>query len=223
MISMEELFSAVDAYFIDKLIEKEAIFDQVLANNQKHGLPPHDVSPSQGKFLYLLSKIAKAQRILEIGTLGGYSTIWFAKALPQNGKIISLEFDQTHAKVAQENTKLAGFSDEVDIIVGPAAESLAQLVNENSLPFDLIFIDADKENNPLYLKYAQQLAKSGTIIIGDNVVRNGEVLSTESNDGRILGVRQFVDELATNQKLTSTAIETVGVKGYDGFTISIVE
>lgn len=220
---MEELFSAVDAYFIDKLIEKEAIFDQVLANNQKHGLPPHDVSPSQGKFLYLLSKVAKAQRILEIGTLGGYSTIWFAKALPQNGKIISLEFDQTHAKVAQENTKLAGFSDEVDIIVGPAAESLAQLVNENSLPFDLIFIDADKENNPLYLKYAQQLAKSGTIIIGDNVVRNGEVLSTESNDGRILGVRQFVDELATNQKLTSTAIETVGVKGYDGFTISIVE
>ena len=220
---MEELFSAVDAYFIDKLIEKEAIFDQVLANNQKHGLPPHDVSPSQGKFLYLLSKIAKAQRILEIGTLGGYSTIWFAKALPQNGKIISLEFDQTHAKVAQENTKLAGFSDEVDIIVGPAAESLAQLVNENSLPFDLIFIDADKENNPLYLKYAQQLAKSGTIIIGDNVVRNGEVLNTESNDGRILGVRQFVDELATNQKLTSTAIETVGVKGYDGFTISIVE
>ncbi|MFS7004927.1 O-methyltransferase [Carnobacterium maltaromaticum] len=220
---MEELFSAVDAYFIDKLIEKEAIFDQVLANNQKHGLPPHDVSPSQGKFLYLLSKIAKAQRILEIGTLGGYSTIWFAKALPQNGKIISLEFDQTHAKVAQENTKLAGFSDEIDIIVGPAAESLAQLVNENSLPFDLIFIDADKENNPLYLKYAQQLAKSGTIIIGDNVVRNGEVLSTESNDGRILGVRQFVDELATNQKLTSTAIETVGVKGYDGFTISIVE
>lgn len=116
---MEELFSAVDAYFIDKLIEKEAIFDQVLANNQKHGLPPHDVSPSQGKFLYLLSKIAKAQRILEIGTLGGYSTIWFAKALPQNGKIISLEFDQTHAKVAQENTKLAGFSDEIDIIVGP--------------------------------------------------------------------------------------------------------
>lgn len=220
---MEELFSAVDAYFIDKLIEKEAIFDQVLANNQKHGLPPHDVSPSQGKFLYLLSKIAKAQRILEIGTLCGYSTIWFAKALPQNGKIISLEFDQTHAKVAQENTKLAGFSDEIDIIVGPAAESLAQLVNENSLPFDLIFIDADKENNPLYLKYAQQLAKSGTIIIGDNVVRNGEVLSTESNDGRILGVRQFVDELATNQKLTSTAIETVGVKGYDGFTISIVE
>ncbi|MEG2294595.1 MAG: O-methyltransferase [Carnobacterium sp.] len=220
---MEELFSAVDAYFIDKLIEKEAIFDQVLANNQKHGLPPHDVSPSQGKFLYLLSKIAKAQRILEIGTLGGYSTIWFAKALPQNGKIISLEFDQTHAKVAQENTKLAGFSDEIDIIVGPAAESLAQLVNENSLPFDLIFIDADKENNPLYLKYAQQLAKSGTIIIGDNVVRNGEVLSTESNDGRILGVRQFVEELATNQKLTSTAIETVGVKGYDGFTISIVE
>nr|WP_315529415.1 O-methyltransferase [Carnobacterium maltaromaticum] len=220
---MEELFSAVDAYFIDKLIEKEAIFDQVLANNQKHGLPPHDVSPSQGKFLYLLSKIAKAQRILEIGTLGGYSTIWFAKALPQNGKIISLEFDQTHAKVAQKNTKLAGFSDKIDIIVGPAAESLAQLVNENSLPFDLIFIDADKENNPLYLKYAQQLAKSGTIIIGDNVVRNGEVLSTESNDGRILGVRQFVDELATNQKLTSTAIETVGVKGYYGFTISIVE
>ncbi|WP_207695378.1 hypothetical protein DOK67_0001779 [Enterococcus sp. DIV0212c] len=219
---MEKLFAAVDEYFIEKLVEKDPIFDQILANNQKHQLPPHDVSPSQGKFLYLLAKIKGAKRILEIGTLGGYSTLWFAKALDKEGQVISLEYDKKHAEVAKENLILAGVSDKTTILVGAASDSLEKMVQTQTAPFDLIFIDADKENNSVYLNYALQLSTPGTIIIGDNVVRDGEVLDSDSSDGRILGVRSFVDELSTNRSLTSTAVETVGVKGYDGFTISIV-
>ncbi|EOL42826.1 hypothetical protein I580_00078 [Enterococcus caccae ATCC BAA-1240] len=220
---MEKVFTAVDDYFIEKLIEKDPIFDQILANNQKHQLPPHDVSPSQGKFLYLLAKIKGAKRILEIGTLGGYSTLWFAKALDKDGEVISLEFDKKHAEVASENLSLAGVSNKTTILVGPAADSLENMVRDQTPPFDLIFIDADKESNSVYLDYALQLARSGTIIIGDNVVRDGTVIDPNSTDNRVLGVRSFIDDLAASPKLTSTAIETVGVKGYDGFTISIVE
>ncbi|WYK02141.1 hypothetical protein A5821_003284 [Enterococcus sp. 7F3_DIV0205] len=220
---MEKLFAAVDDYFIEKLVEKDPIFDQILANNQKHQLPPHDVSPSQGKFLYLLARIKGAKRILEIGTLGGYSTLWFAKALDKEGQVISLEFDKKHAEVASENLALAGVSAKTTILIGPASDSLKSMVKDQTPPFDLIFIDADKENNSVYLDYALQLARSGTIIIGDNVVRDGAVIDQNSIDSRVLGVRSFVDDLSTSSKLTSTAIETVGVKGYDGFTISIVE
>lgn len=220
---MEKLFAAVDDYFIEKLVEKDPIFDQILANNQKHQLPPHDVSPSQGKFLYLLARIKGAKRILEIGTLGGYSTLWFAKALDKEGQVISLEFDKKHAEVASENLALAGVSAKTTILIGPASDSLKSMVKDQTPPFDLIFIDADKENNSIYLDYALQLAHSGTIIIGDNVVRDGAVIDQNSIDSRVLGVRSFVDDLSTSSKLTSTAIETVGVKGYDGFTISIVE
>ncbi|MGX7244910.1 O-methyltransferase [Enterococcus quebecensis] len=220
---MEDLFEAVDNYFIEKLVEKDPVFDQILANNQKHQLPPHDVSPSQGKFLYLLAKIRNAKRILEIGTLGGYSTLWFAKAINKGGQIISLEYDKKHAKVAEENLAIAGVSDKTKIIVGSASDSLEKMVHTQTDPFDLIFIDADKENNSIYLNYALQLAQSGTIIIGDNVVRDGAVIDSSSSDRRVLGVRSFVEDLSSSSILTSTAIETVGVKGYDGFTISIVE
>lgn len=220
---MEQLFAAVDDYFIEKLVENDPVFDQILANNQKHQLPPHDVSPSQGKFLYLLAKIKGAKRILEIGTLGGYSTLWFAKALGNDGQVISLEYDKKHAEVAQENLDFAGVSNRTTIIVGTASNSLKKMVQTQTAPFDLIFIDADKENNSVYLQYALQLSTPGTIIIGDNVVRDGAILDSSSSDGRVLGVRSFVDDLATSKTLTSTAIETVGVKGYDGFTISIVE
>ncbi|WP_249921800.1 O-methyltransferase [Candidatus Enterococcus palustris] len=223
MSYLEKLFAAVDDYFIEKLVEKDPIFDQILANNQKHQLPPHDVSPSQGKFLYLLARIKGAKRILEIGTLGGYSTLWFAKALDKEGQVISLEFDKKHAEVASENLALAGVSAKTTILIGPASDSLKSMVKDQTPPFDLIFIDADKENNSVYLDYALQLARSGTIIIGDNVVRDGAVIDQNSIDSRVLGVRSFVDDLSTSSKLTSTAIETVGVKGYDGFTISIVE
>lgn len=220
---MKKLFAAVDDYFIEKLVENDPIFDQILTNNEKYQLPPHDVSPSQGKFLYLLAKIKGAKRILEIGTLGGYSTLWFAKAVAENGQVISLEYDQKHAKIAQENLALAGVSEKTTILVGAAAETLATMVQTQTSPFDLIFIDADKENNSLYLKYAIQLAQPGTIIIGDNVVRDGAVIDSQSSDGRVIGVRSFIEDLSTSKHLTSTAIETVGVKGYDGFTISIVE
>lgn len=220
---LENLFAAVDNYFIEKLVEKDSIFDQILSNNQKHHLPPHDVSPSQGKFLYLLAKIKGTKRILEIGTLGGYSTVWFAKALDADGQVISLEYNKKHADVAIENLMLANVSDKTTILVGPASTHLEQMVQEQVSPFDLIFIDADKENNSVYLHYALQLSMPGTIIIGDNVVRDGAVLDAQSTDGRVIGVRSFVDDLSTSAKLTSTAIETVGVKGYDGFTISIVE
>lgn len=220
---MEQLFTEVDNYFIEKLVENDPIFEQILKNNQNHQLPPHDVSPSQGKFLYLLSKIKGAKRILEIGTLGGYSTLWFAKALGSDGEVISLEFDKKHAEMARENLALAGVSDKTKILVGAASDSLRKMVDAQTTPFDLIFIDADKENNSVYLEYALQLARCGTVIIGDNVVRDGAIINAASSDKRVLGVRSFVDDLATSTKLTSTAIETVGVKGYDGFTISIVE
>ncbi|MBO0440479.1 O-methyltransferase [Enterococcus sp. DIV0869a] len=220
---MDKLFASVDEYFIEKLVEKDPIFDQILANNQKYQLPPHDVSPSQGKFLYLLSKIKGAKRILEIGTLGGYSTLWFAKAVDDDGQVVSLEYDKKHAEVAKENLNIAGVSDKTTILVGAASDSLEKMVQAQTAPFDLIFIDADKENNSVYLNYALQLSTPGTIIIGDNVVRDGDVLDSASSDGRVLGVRSFVNDLAISQTLTSTAIETVGIKGYDGFTISIVE
>ncbi|MCA5011477.1 MULTISPECIES: O-methyltransferase [unclassified Enterococcus] len=220
---MEHLFSDVDAYFSEKLVGSDPLFDKLLQNNEKHGLPPHDVSPSQGKFLYLLAKIKGAKRILEIGTLGGYSTLWFAKALEPDGEIISLEFDPKHAAIAKENLMMANVSEQVTILIGAAAENLDHLAASETVPFDLIFIDADKENNSVYLEYALKLAKPGTIIIGDNVVRDGAVLDANSIDGRVIGVRSFIDDLAAHPKLSSTAIETVGVKGYDGFTISIVE
>lgn len=223
MIFLENLFAAVDDYFIEKLVENDPIFDQILANNQKHQLPPHDVSPSQGKFLYLLAKIKGAKRILEIGTLGGYSTLWFAQAIENDGQVISLEYDKKHAEVASENLTIAGVSDKTTILVGPASDSLEKMVHTQTPAFDLIFIDADKENNSAYLDYALKLARPGTIIIGDNVVRDGAVIDSTSSDGRVIGVRSFVDDLSTSHSLTSTAIETVGVKGYDGFTISIVE
>lgn len=220
---MDELFAAVDDYFIEKLVGQDPIFEQILANNKQHQLPPHDVSPSQGKFLYLLTKIKRAKRILEIGTLGGYSTLWFARGLEEDGEIITLEYNEKHAEVAKENLALAGVSDKVTILVGAATDSLEKLVQDQTPDFDLIFIDADKENNSAYLDYALQLATEGTIIIGDNVVRGGAVLDSTSKDGSVQGVRSFVEDLADNSGLSSTALETVGVKGYDGFTISIVE
>ncbi|MDT1959232.1 O-methyltransferase [Carnobacterium divergens] len=220
---MDKLFAAVDDYFIEKLVGQDPIFEQILANNKQHQLPPHDVSPSQGKFLYLLTKIKRAKRILEIGTLGGYSTLWFARGLEEDGEIITLESNEKHAEVAKENLALAGVSDKVTILVGAATDSLEKLVQDQTPAFDLIFIDADKENNSAYLDYGLQLATEGTIIIGDNVVRGGAVLDSTSKDGRVQGVRSFVEDLADNSALSSTALEIVGVKGYDGFTISIVE
>lgn len=215
-------YQAVDNYFSDQLVKEDPALKDLLEHNLKEGLPAHDVSPSQGKFLALLTKIAKADRVLEIGTLGGYSTLWFASALPAHGKVITLEYSEHHAHVARANFKNSPFAHKIKLIEGAAADTLQHLINDQTVPFDLIFIDADKENNSLYLGLSLQLAKVGTIIIGDNVVRDGQVLDENSPDSRVQGVRRFVSDLATSPYLDSTAIETIGIKGYDGFTISLV-
>lgn len=212
----------VDEYFIDKLIPFDETMENVLQTNKNAGIPEIDVSPTQGKLLYLLAKIKGAQNILEIGTLGGYSSIWLARALPESGKVYTLEIEPTYAEVAKQNILKAGCSSKVEVVVGDALHSLPTIKNSGPL-FDLIFIDADKPNNPQYLKWALELANSGALIIADNVVRNGEVIDDKSEDERVQGVRQFMDLLEHEPRIESTAIQTVGIKGYDGFVLAIVK
>ncbi|MCY9658827.1 O-methyltransferase [Paenibacillus chondroitinus] len=213
----------VDQYIKERLIPHDTVLENSLAANQLAGLPAYDVSPTQGKFLNLLIQMKGAKRILEIGTLGGYSTIWMARALPPDGKLVTLELDPIHARVASENISHAQLSELVELRVGDALEQLAQLDNEGVEPFDLIFIDADKPNNPHYLKWALHFSHPGTVIIGDNVIRDGEVINEESQDPRVQGVRQFYDLLADEPRISATAIQTVGSKGYDGFVLGIVK
>jgi len=216
------IWSKMDDYFINKLIPNDAILEQVLQANKEAGIPEIDVSPMQGKLLYLLTKIKNAKHVLEIGTLGGYSSIWFARALPENGRVYTLEINPEYAKIAKQNIGNAGFQNKVELYVGNALDTLPSL-KEKGLSFDLIFIDADKQNNPHYLKWALELAKAGTLIIGDNVVRNGEVMDESSQDERVQGIRQFMDILKNNPLVESTAIQTVGSKGYDGFVLGVVK
>ncbi|GLI05187.1 O-methyltransferase [Paenibacillus tyrfis] len=185
-------------------------------------MPPYDVSAAQGKLLQLFVRMQNAKRILEIGTLGGYSTIWMARALPADGRLVTLELDPRHAEVAQANVSLAQVEGVVEIRVGDALEQLAKLEEEGAAPFDLVFIDADKPNNPAYLKWALRLSRPGTIIIGDNVIRRGEIMNEASTDPRVNGVREFYDLLAEEARISATAIQTVGSKGYDGFVLGVV-
>ena len=173
--------------------------------------------------MYLLAKIKGAKNILEIGTLGGYSSIWLARALPEIGKVYTLELEQAHAEVARKNIEYAGYQNKVEVIVGPALDSLSALQERGLPPFDLIFIDADKPNNPYYLQWALKLAESGALIIADNVVRDGEVINGESRDQRVQGVRKFMDMLKNDPRIESTALQTVGIKGYDGFVMSVLK
>jgi predicted O-methyltransferase YrrM len=223
MYQGDERWIAVDDYFAEKLAPSDQALKLALEANTRAGLPPHDVSPLQGKLLALLAKLVRAERILEIGTLGGYSTIWLARALRPNGKVISLELSPECAHVARQNIDLAGVGSQVDIVVGPALTSLARLYQAGGEPFDLIFIDADKPNNPAYFQWALKLARVGAVIIGDNVVRDGAVINPHSLDDRVQGVRAFTDLLAGSTNVFSTALQTVGQKGWDGLTISIVE
>ena len=223
MYDGDERWTEVDQYFSHKLARPDDALIQALTANAEAGLPPHDVSPLQGKFLALLAKLTNAERILEIGTLGGYSTIWMARALPPGGKVISLELSPESAVVAHQNIARAGVSDRVEIITGPALESLGEMQRRGEAPFDLIFIDADKPNNPAYFEWALKLAKPGAVIIGDNVVRDGAVVDPASQDDRVRGVRAFTDMLADEPRVFSTALQTVGQKGWDGMTISLVE
>jgi predicted O-methyltransferase YrrM len=215
----EQAWSDVDGYIVSELLAgSDPIFEQVLRANAAGGLPSIDVSPTQGKFLSLMVRISGARRILEIGTLGGYSTIWMAKALPPGGKLITLEYSPEHAEVARGNLARSGLLDRVEVRVGPALTSLPDLEG----PFDLIFIDADKPNNPHYLNWAVRLSRPGTVIILDNVVRDGRVIDPDCKDASVQGTRAAFEMLNRDGRIDSTALQTVGQKGWDGFVLGIV-
>jgi predicted O-methyltransferase YrrM len=215
----EARWASVDRYLNDTLIPPDPALDAALKANAAANLPAIDVSPSQGKLLQLLAEIQGAQRILEIGTLGGYSTINLARALPPDGKLITLELDPHHAEVALANIANAGLADAVELRLGPALDSLHQLHAEHAEPFDLIFLDANKDGYPHYLTAALKLARPGTLILADNVIRDGEVIDAASTDPNVQGVRRFLELLAADPRISSTAVQTVGSKGYDGFAI----
>ena len=218
----EALWSAVDHYLNATLLPPDPLLDAALAANTAASLPSIDVSPSQGKLLQLLAETQRPQRILEIGTLGGYSTINLARALQPGGKLVTLELDPHHAKVALANIAHAGLAHAVELRLGPALDSLAQLHAEHVEPFDLIFLDANKDGYPHYLTAALKLARPGTLILADNVIRDGEVIDPTSTDPNVQGVRRFLETLAADPRISSTAVQTVGSKGYDGFAIARV-
>jgi predicted O-methyltransferase YrrM len=218
----QDTWSAVDHYITDVL----DLTDDALESTQKAcdeaGLPAIAVSVPQGKLLYLLARIREAKRILEIGTLGGYSTIWMARALPPDGKLITLEIDPKHAEVARANLDRAGFAENVDVRVGPAIKELPRIAQQNEGPFDLVFIDADKPTIPDYFAWSLKMSRAGSVIIVDNVVREGAVIDSNSEDAAVKGVRRLNEMLAAEDRVTSTTIQTVGTKGYDGFTMILV-
>ena len=218
----QKQWTAVDRYFSETLVPSDPVLDAALQANTKAGLPAIDVAPNQGKFLQLLVQLRGARRILEIGTLGGYSSIWMARALPADGRLTTLEFSPKHAEVARANIARAGLEKIVEIRVGPALETLAKMGKEGIEPFDLIFIDADKPNNPNYLPWALKFSRPGTLLIGDNIVREGEVADPSSTDPNVQGQRRFLEMMAGNPRLSATALQTVGSKGYDGFAMALV-
>jgi predicted O-methyltransferase YrrM len=218
----KDIWTAVDRYITDALLPEDLALDETLRANHAAGLPTIDVSPAQGKFLHLLAKIQGAKRILEIGTLGGYSTIWLARALPPNGVLVTLEFDPRHAEVAASNIARAGFAAQVNVRVGAALESLAAMQAEGVAGFDLIFIDADKSNSPVYVQWALRLSHVGSIIVVDNVIRDGHLLDTDSKDPNVHGGRRVFEMLSVEPRLEATALQTVGTKGYDGFVLARV-
>lgn len=220
---MNPVWEQVDEYIVDRLCPNDRVLDEVIVTNRKADLPEIDVTANQGKFLQLLVQIKGAKRILEIGTLGAYSTIWMARGLSEGGRIITLELSPHHAEVAKKNIARAGLEQTIEVRTGDALEQLAQMEKEGVEPFDLIFIDADKPNNPNYLRWALHFSRPGTVIVGDNVIRNGEIADRHSTDPRVQGVRTFFDMLSGDPNISATALQTVGSKGYDGFMIGIVK
>jgi predicted O-methyltransferase YrrM len=219
---MQETWAAVDLYFGDLLAPEDKELSAILAANHEAGLPPIDVPALLGKFLDLLVRISGAQRVLEIGTLGAYSTIWLARALPNKGQVVTLEIDPRHAEIARANLKAAGVLERVEILIAPALDSLRALQAGGAAPFDLVFIDADKKSMPEYLDWSLKLSRPGTIIVADNVVRDGKVIEPDNPDPDIKGVRRMTEMMAANPRLRATAIQTVGARGYDGFAMALV-
>ena len=214
-------WAGVDDYIGDKLLAADAALSAALAANAQAGLPPIDVSPAQGKMLHLFARMAGARRILEIGTLGGYSTIWLARALPSDGHLVTLELERHHADVARENLARAGVNALVDVRIGPALSTLAKMRADGEAPFDLVFIDADKENNAAYLEWAIRLGRPGTAVVVDNVIRGGKVL-TESDDVRVAATRGTLQLMGEHPRLDTAVLQTVGGKGWDGFAMALV-
>ena len=219
----DKRWAAVDDYFGETIVAEDEALRATLAANEAAGLPAIDVSPAHGKMLSLLTRIAGARNALEIGALGGYSTIWIARALLPGGRLVTLEADGRHAAVARKNLARAALSDKVDIRVGTALSSLPKIEAEGLGPFDFIFIDADKENNANYLAWALRLSRPGTTIVVDNVVRAGRILDAASRDRDVVGVRRMFEMMAAERRLSATAIQTVGAKGWDGFALAVVE
>src|SRR5271156_4483988 len=219
----KQLWTAVDQYTTALLMPHDAALDAALADSEAAGLPPISVSPSQGKLLMLLAQLAGAARILEIGTLGGYSSIWLARALGPGGRLITLEADPKHAEVARGYIARAGFAQMVQVRLGDARASIQKLGEEGLGPFDLFFIDADKQSIPHYLEWSLKLSRPGSLIIVDNVVRDGALIDGQSNDASVQGARRMHEMLAADPRISATTIQTVGSKGYDGFTLALVE
>ena len=216
---MDQLtWDAVDAYIGEKAVHEDEALRLAAQDSEAAGLPSIAVTPAHGKMLHLFAKMVGARRILEIGTLGGYSAIWLARALPPDGKLVTLEMEPKHAEVAGRNIARAGVADRVEIVLGPAIESLPKLDG----PFDLVFIDADKQSTADYFAHAVRLSRPGSVIVVDNVVRKGEVASATSDNEMVLGIRRFNDSLPGYPNVTATTVQTVGAKGYDGFTLAIV-
>jgi predicted O-methyltransferase YrrM len=219
---MEKIWAEVDNYLGDLLAPHDPGLAHAIESNRKEGLPSIDVPALLGKFLDVMIRVSGARRVLEIGTLGAYSTIWMARAVPEGGRVITLELEPRHAEIARANLEVAGVADRVEIRIGAALDSLRGLHREGSPPFDLIFIDADKQSMPEYLEWSLKLSHPGTVIIGDNVVRDGKVIDAKTDDPHVRGVQRFLELAAANPRLRATAVPTVGARGYDGFAVAVV-
>lgn len=220
--ALQKKWTAVDNYVESQLVPPDPVLEAARKASRAAGLPDIAVTPSQGKLLYLLARSQTARNILEIGTLGAYSTIWLARALPNDGRLITLEFNPKHAEVARANIARAGLSDRVELREGPALKTLPKIAKEIHASFDFIFIDADKENNAAYFEWALKLGRLGSLIFVDNVIRDGEVANARSKDPMVEGVRRLNERLAKERRVIATTIQTVGTKGYDGFTLALV-
>ncbi len=216
-------WNAVDAYFTETIVVPDRALEEALAANAASGLPSIDVSAPQGKLVHLLARMTGARNALEIGALGGYSTIWLARALPDDGKLVTLELNERHAAVARENVARAGLAGKVEVRTGAALALLPKIEAEGLAPFDFVFIDADKTNNPEYIAWALRLARPGTAIVVDNVVRDGALVDAASADPDVIGTRRMFEMMAREPRLSATAIQTVGAKGWDGFALAIVK
>lgn len=219
----QELWTSVDEYLGDVLVRQDKHLDYAVAASDAAGLPSIQVSPPQGKLLEILIAMMKAKTILEVGTLGGYSTIWMARSLPADGRVVTIEIDPKHAEVARENFNRAGLGKKIELRVGNARDILPAMIEEGMGPFDFVFIDADKASNPDYFGWALTMSRPGTVIIVDNVIREGKIIDAESEDASVRGVRRLNEIMSSSVGVTVTALQTVGVKGYDGFSVALVQ